>query len=256
MQKEQISCADPVFVKSLFLLIALCVLSACTSGPIPVYDRAKRAVPVSGIHVVRTGETLYSIAWSYGKDFKSLARANGVRKPYLIKPGQELQLRAKTAASVARSKSPKATTPITRRATQKPSKKGWADSGRWKWPAKGQIVTKYNISNGRKGIDISGVHGQAVFSARSGKVVYSGNGIRGYGNLLIVKHNEEYLSAYAYNSRLLVAEGQQVKEGQKIAEIGSSGKAREAKLHFEIRRGGQPVDPLRLLPSNPHNVKS
>lgn len=255
MRKEYKSRAGQVFLKSMFLLATLCILPSCSSGPIPVVDRTKRSVPASGSHVVRSGETLYSIAWSYGKDFNALARRNGILKPYVIKPGQRLQLRA-AAVAVVRKKPIIAKKPRVRRPSQKPSAVKWADSGRWKWPASGQVVTKYNVSNGRKGIDISGVHGQSVFSARSGKVVYSGNGIRGYGNLLIVKHNEEYLSAYAHNSRLLVAEGQQVKEGQKIAEIGSSGTAQEAKLHFEIRRGGQPVDPMRLLPRNPHNVKS
>jgi lipoprotein NlpD len=118
----------------------------------------------------------------------------------------------------------------------------------WRWPTEGRVVSTYsNSSPGRKGIDIAGKSGQPVYAAASGKVVYSGNSLPRYGNLLIIKHNDVYLSAYAHSDRLLVSEGEVVKSGQKIALMGRTGTQRD-QLHFEIRRNGKPVDPMRFLP--------
>lgn len=118
------------------------------------------------------------------------------------------------------------------------------DSVAWIWPTEGKVIRTYSDSN--KGLDISGRTGQAVIAAGDGKVVYSGNGLRGYGKLIIIKHNKTFLSAYAHNSQLLVKEGQSVKKGQKIAEMGNTD-ADQVKLHFEIRRFGKPVDPMQYL---------
>ena len=117
----------------------------------------------------------------------------------------------------------------------------------WGWPAGGKVVSSFNESSSLKGIGITGKSGQAVTASASGKVLYSGDGIRGYGKLVIIKHNKEYLSVYAHNSQVLVKEGQNVIKGQKIAEMGNSD-ADQVKLHFEIRRFGKPVDPVRMLP--------
>ena len=117
----------------------------------------------------------------------------------------------------------------------------------WSWPAKGRIVTGFSEAANLKGIDIAGAAGQPVAASAGGKVVYAGTGLRGYGKLIIVKHNGMYLSAYAHNKEILVKEGQQVTKGQKIAEMGNTD-ADQVKLHFEIRRHGKPVDPLRYLP--------
>jgi lipoprotein NlpD len=118
----------------------------------------------------------------------------------------------------------------------------------WKWPAKGRVVNKFSSGEqGNKGIDIAGQRGQAVVSTASGSVVYSGSALRGYGNLIIVKHNDDYLSAYAHNDKLLVTEGQTVSAGQKIATMGSSGTS-QVMLHFEIRYQGNSVNPERYLP--------
>lgn len=122
----------------------------------------------------------------------------------------------------------------------------------WAWPAEGKVVTEFDDAKGAKGIDIAGKVGQPVFAAGPGKVVYSGSGLRGYGKLIIIKHDKTYLSAYAHNSRLLVKEGQQVAKGQKIAEMGNTDASR-VELHFEIRRLGKPVDPLKYLPLNGHS---
>jgi lipoprotein NlpD len=117
----------------------------------------------------------------------------------------------------------------------------------WLWPATGKIVTGFSDTANLKGIDIAGKAGQPVIASAAGKVVYAGTGLRGYGKLVIVKHNNSYLSAYAHNKDLLVKEGQQVTRGQKIAEMGNTD-SDEVKLHFEIRKLGKPVDPIKYLP--------
>jgi lipoprotein NlpD len=124
-----------------------------------------------------------------------------------------------------------------------------ADRVDWGWPAVGKVLAGFSESS-NKGLDIAGKVGDPVFASASGRVVYSGQGLRGYGKLIIIKHNPTYLSAYAHNSNLLVKEGQNVAKGQKIAEIGNSD-ASQAKLHFEIRRQGKPIDPVKLLPERP-----
>ena len=131
----------------------------------------------------------------------------------------------------------------------RPPPGGGADEERvdWMWPAKGKIVTAFSEGASLKGIDIAGTAGQPVAASAGGKVVYAGSGLRGYGKLIIIKHNGTYLSAYAHNRDILVKEGQQVAKGQKIAEMGNTD-ADQVKLHFEIRRHGKPMDPLRYLP--------
>jgi lipoprotein NlpD len=119
----------------------------------------------------------------------------------------------------------------------------------WNWPAGGKLLSTFNESTNLKGIGIAGTAGQPIFASAPGKVLYSGDGIRGYGKLVIIKHNKVYLSVYAHNSQLLVKEGQTIIKGQKIAEMGSTD-SDAVKLHFEIRRFGKPVDPLKLLPTN------
>ncbi len=203
------------------------------------------------IYSVKKGDTLYSISWRYGMDYKTLARFNNIRSPYKLAIGQKLRFKPIKTASKAKPK-PTATKPRT--STRKPVKpkpiiKPTANKKlTWQWPTKGKVISSYSKSaTGRKGIDIAGKAGQTIVAAASGKVVYAGNGLPRYGNLLIVKHNDVYLSAYAHNTKLLVKEGQYVKAGQKIARLGSTGTQRN-QLHFEIRRNGKPIDPMRFLP--------
>jgi lipoprotein NlpD len=120
---------------------------------------------------------------------------------------------------------------------------------RWSWPTRGRIIRRFSVKRGNKGIDIGGKRGQAVRAAAGGKVVYRGSGLRGYGQLIIVKHNETFLSAYAHNEKILVKEGEVVRSGQRIATLGNTG-AKRHMLHFEIRRHGLPVNPVRYLPRN------
>ncbi len=224
-------------------------------------QRLRIPVDNPGYHTVKRGETLYSIAWKYGLDYRQLAAANGVRYPYTIHAGQRLSLTppatiASKPATAPKPKPPSSTSstapkPVAKpapRPVPKPAPAMPANRDPWSWPANGKVVETFSTS-GRvnKGIDIAGQRGQPVQSTRSGKVVYAGTGVAGYGNLIIIKHDETYLSAYAHNERILVNEGATVKAGQKIAEMGDSGTDR-VMLHFEIRREGKPVDPLGFLP--------
>jgi len=206
------------------------------------------------VHVVRNGDTLYSIAWSAGLDYRALARWNGISPPYVIKPGQKLRLRpgpgdrpqatASAASREARRSEPKPSEPEPQQQSTTAASSGPPG---WVWPTSGPVLRKFSGNSANPGIDIGGTGGQPVKSAAGGRVVYSGDGLRGYGELIIVKHNELFLSAYAHNRKRLVREGQRVRRGQPIAEMGSTGTDR-VKLHFEIRKQGAAVDPLKYLP--------
>lgn len=210
-----------------------------------------------GHYTVLKNETLYSIAFRHGLDYKKIARWNGIRSPYTIFAGQRLKL----SPSGVNSKTYQAKQKNNQKNKQKTSKKTAANKKTnntkpvakpikhdWNWPTKGVVIRTYSTnSGGNKGIDIGGKVGQAVVAASSGKVVYSGNGLASYGNLIIIKHSEQFLSAYAHNRTLFVKEGGMVKRGEKIAELGKTGTS-EAKLHFEIRYKGKPVDPIKYLP--------
>jgi lipoprotein NlpD len=239
-----------------------------------------RPQATAGAYRVQRGDTLYSIAFRFGWDWKALAARNSIPAPYTIRPGQLIRFDVPSAGGapvVVQQSKPPATKPPTSRPpvqSQPPAKTptpptaqpqppvvaagGSATAGKvqpvkrsaqgWAWPANGMLIGKFS-SNGslNKGIDIAGELGQPVLAAADGAVVYAGSGLRGYGELVIIKHSDAYVSAYGHNRRLLVREGQQVKVGQHIAEMGSTG-ADRVKLHFEIRRQGKPVDPLQYLP--------
>lgn len=212
-----------------------------------------------GYHTVLLGETLYSIAWRQGIDYNKLARWNNIRAPYTIYAGQRLRLTTATVTSKTYTSKSKATSSVTATSNAKRQSASLSKPKKtvskpikheWSWPTKGKVISAYSVrAEGNKGIDVAGEVGQPIFAAASGKVVYSGNGLLGYGNLIIVKHSEQFLSAYAHNRKLLVKEGGSVTRGQKIAELGSTG-TKSPKLHFEIRRNGKPVDPLKYLPKN------
>lgn len=219
--------------------------------------------------MVIPGDTLFSIAWRYGLKYEALARHNGISSPYIIRPSQVIRLDMDLPKEVGNinSRQPKVLSSATSSSANKQSYYKIArkekntvsviaprpqvlvqGAPQWRWPANGAVLSKFQGSTGlNKGIDLAGKLGEPVLAAAPGQVVYSGSGLRGYGKLLIVKHNENFLSAYAHNDRLLVKEGDFVKVGQRIADMGSSGTDR-VKLHFEIRRDGTPVDPLRFLP--------
>ena len=196
-------------------------------------------------HIVEKGDTLHSISWRYGVDAKSLAHWNNISRPYTIYPGQKLRVNSTAPIRGAKSSSKSPRSKSTAKASKPTKPVKTVPVGDWRWPVKGKLLSKFSGSN--NGIDIVAKEGTVVSAASAGKVVYAGSGLRGYGNLLIIKHNASFFSAYAHSRKLFVAEGATVKTGQKIAEVGSTGTDR-AKLHFEIRKDGNPVDPLKYLP--------
>ncbi|UVM62541.1 peptidoglycan DD-metalloendopeptidase family protein [Pseudomonas sp. B21-010] len=258
-------------------LVLSTLLVGCSSTPssnVRVVDRnsatPQRPTVTTGQYVVRRGDTLFSIAFRYGWDYKALAARNNIPAPYTIHPGQTIRFDGRNGSTPTAVVTQSGSTPsssskttVIRRptgaetatvpsvASKSPPAPmppaGPAPTG-WGWPSNGVLIGKFS-SNGslNKGIDIAGDLGQPVLAASDGTVVYAGSGLRGYGELVIIKHSDTYVSAYGHNRRLLVREGQQVKVGQTIAEMGSTGTDR-VKLHFEIRRQGKPVDPLQFLP--------
>jgi lipoprotein NlpD len=255
-------------------------------APLPVTPKAVETT--AKIHVVQKGDTLYSIAFLNGVDFREVAELNNLADPAAIKIGQQLRLNVPVTETVAVAAETQA--PVAQPAPQpggikqqpKVGKLAYAESAlvraenlqndkaptasaaakpqtggdkaasdeevaAWGMPTAGKLIAGFSESDNRKGVDITGTKGQPVVASASGKVVYSGSGLRGYGKLIIVKHNKTYLSAYAHNDRILVKEGQSVSKGQKIAEMGNSD-ADQVKLHFEIRKLGKPVDPAKFLP--------
>lgn len=232
-------------------------------------------------YVVQKGDTLYYIAWRFAKNYTDIARYNSLSPPYTIYAGQRIRLDAPVTAAapvvsvISAPSSPVASaTPAPVGAAAKPSPPNSSQQGaapsppparpaaterparvdvddnapvrRWTWPARGKVLGAFG-SGGGNGIQIGGTRGQAVVAAAPGIVVYSGSGLIGYGKLIIVKHNKNFLSAYAHNDSILVNEGDRVDLGQQIAQMGSTGTDR-VKLHFEIRRDGKPIDPKRYLP--------
>ncbi|MCZ6476292.1 MAG: peptidoglycan DD-metalloendopeptidase family protein [Gammaproteobacteria bacterium] len=191
--------------------------------------------------MVQPGESLYTIAWRYRLDYQDLARWNDLENPDLIYVGQRLSLRAAGATRPAQASS---SAPQPRPLPPAPN----LAPPTWQWPAQGELVRAFGADSGLgNGIGIGGSVGQAIRAAAAGRVVYSGSGLIGYGQLLIIKHNDTYLSAYGHNNRLIVGQGDSVERGQTIAEMGI-GPERQPQLHFEIRRNGSPVDPLDHLP--------
>ncbi|MHB8715332.1 MAG: peptidoglycan DD-metalloendopeptidase family protein [Sulfuricaulis sp.] len=241
-------------------LLAL-VLAACGSFPLPPVSEQSTSMrrPPAGYREVMPGDTLYSISWESGRDYRDVARWNRITPPYLIKPGQKLRLfppvGVKQPASPASPRVVTGTPPANKySAAEKPSVVGRprapaGDAKRlvWIWPADGKLLQHYSANGLDKGIDIGGNRGQPILAAAAGQVVYQGGGLRGYGQLIIIKHNADYLSAYAHCDKTYVKEGSMVKRGQRIADMGSSG-ADRVMLHFEIRYRGAPVDPLQYLP--------
>lgn len=294
----------------LLLVIVAVLLTACAERKPPVV--IERTLSGAATHTVVAGDTLYSIALRYDRDYRELALINGLGADYLIKPGQRLRLDGKPAVVVAskpveppvkpaetvskpaaktaateksapvtpakpvakapatQTSKPAATptptkttaTPVTATTSTSASSSAQSPASNrsvspsasvstsgWIWPAKGSVISRFGAQGlSGKGLDIAGQQGDAVIAAANGTVVYAGSGLVGYGKLLILRHDDNYISAYAHNDRFLVAEGEVVKAGQQIADMGASGTDRH-KLHFEIREKGKPVDPLRFLPA-------
>lgn len=274
-----------VHLKFFLLFCLLITLAACTTAQLaPVEDGYAKPLTATkkGAYKVKAGDTLYSIAWAFGDDYRELAQRNGIQAPaYKIRIGQLIYVKSGkhshskhiTKESIHHVESVKSPiiqsetfvepAHIHRSAVEKPviskpvakaipapvSKNVYNSKIRWNWPANGRVIRGYSPNGGAKGIDIAGTKGAPVKATADGKVVYSGRGLRGYGELVIIKHNEEYLSAYAHNSMLLVKEGDSVRAGQEIAKMGNTD-ANQVMLHFEIRHAGKPVNPMDYLTRN------
>lgn len=204
------------------------------------------------VHVVQPGETLYAIAWRHGLDYHDLARWNRLSNPDLLIVGQRLTLRAPASQPVA-SASPSTSAPQPSAASPPPRAQPLpapprVPPPRWSWPTRGPLLHAFGSRDGlSNGIGIGGEVGQDVRAAAAGRVVYAGSGLQAYGQLVIINHNDSFLSAYGFNERLIVAQGEDVDSGQLIARMGL-GPERRPQLHFEIRQNGTPVDPLLHLP--------
>jgi lipoprotein NlpD len=201
-------------------------------------------------HIVQRGETLFAIAFRYDTDYRNLARINRLRSPYALRVGQVLSLqgiRHKTVVNGSANTlqySAQAPRPTTQRVISPPVNN--IHSSGWLWPVNGHVTTSFMPAQGKKGINIACKKGDKVRVSAGGVVAYAGNGLAGYGNLIIIKHNNEYLTAYGNNARNLVSEGQRVTAGQVIAEAGVIDRKYWG-VHFEIRKAGTPINPLDYL---------
>jgi lipoprotein NlpD len=209
-------------------------------------------------YVVRSGDTLYSIAFRYGLDQRQLAQWNNLRNPNQINVGQRLVLRApgsnRSGTAISATASPGARPATssggTASASARPAASAPIARPDWLWPTRGEIVSRFGERGVlSSGVAIAGALGQDVVAAAAGRVVYSGTGLPDYGHLVIIEHNDTWLSAYGHNQRVLVSQGQAVARGQKIAEMGP-GPGGAPRLHFEIRRNGDPQDPVPMLPQS------
>ena len=223
-------------VKALFSIIMVLFLASCAGGqPYP------RDLTRGSYYTVKKGDTLYSIGFRSGHGYKQLAAWNHITPPYNVFQGQKIRLlsKYKSNKSSRNKKINKKTSSIS--INNKKVLRLY-----WQWPVEGKLIRNF-YHTGYKGIDISGHVGKKIRAAGTGVVVYSGSGLVGYGKLLIIKHNYLYLSAYAHNRRLLVKEGQKIKKGQVIAEMGVGVNGKPA-LHFEIRKNSKSVNPVNYLP--------
>jgi lipoprotein NlpD len=244
-------------------------------------ERSSYQLTKDGHYRVRRGDSLHAIAFNYGLDWRDIAGWNHIRAPYLIYPDQQLRLtppRQSTSLAVkpgnqptpTRSDSQTAPRPANGKVSSQPpttttalktpqasttnnpprpaTSGGSSDPSKWMWPTNGRITSNFRADDSsRNGIDISGKEGQSIIAAAPGEVVYSGSGLIAYGELIIIKHSDQFLSAYAHNRKRLVSEGQKVTAGTQIAEMGRNDR-NQVLLHFEIRLNGTPRNPLTYLP--------
>lgn len=250
----------PHLVRTLSVAAALAMLAACASSTVTRVPAAGGSTPKYGATtVVQRGDNLYRIATGNGISTLDLAAWNNIPPPYTIYPGQRLKLYPDAGAgrmpprgtASSRGTQPPASTPAPASRPAPPAApagKAVANNIQWRWPVDGNLLSSYKDGDPtRQGIDIAATGGAPVRATADGTVVYSGSGLVGYGELIILKHSDQWLSAYGHNRNRMVNEGELVKAGQQIAEVGRSGASRDM-LHFEIRHNGKPVDPLLYLP--------
>jgi len=252
-------------VKLAALLLAFLAGCASTQKPAPVVDRKQpartsapaAAKPAPGTYVVKKGDTLYSIALENGADYREVAAWNGLSDPTKINVGQVLRVTPpeESRVQVGRAKLPERgearpldlPPPASTKTPPSPASKPETAAADFIWPAKGKVIAGFAEPR-RKGIDIDGKLGDPVLAAAAGRVTYTGSGIPGLGKLVVIKHDNGFITVYAHNRDILVKEQQSVRRGQKIAEVGNTD-ADRPKLHFQIRKGSAAVDPMRYLPA-------
>jgi lipoprotein NlpD len=241
-------------LKALLGILLLLTVTACSNYAAPVSTLEQPPSNRITTHQVGAGDTLYSIAWRYDLNFRLLARANNLTEPFSLRPGQRLTLdmrgvslddrprassrtvvkAAKISSTVVSTGANKVPIPF----KTKPKSPVYSKNWQWKWPIQGKTVESFSPADLRKGVTIKGVSGSMVRPAAPGIVVYAGDGLRGYGKLVIIKHSEILLSAYGHNEKIMVKEGQNVKQTEIIAKLGLKGT-----MYFEIRKDGYPVNP-------------
>lgn len=263
-----------VWIKTIFLAVAVTstlLVTGCASKP--QINNPTRYAIAPDYYTVRSGDTLSGISMRYGLSYISVAEMNDIAPPYRIYVGQSIRLK-KSANNVSRPSTQVLTTapqiqrqtinlptqqqpvvpPVTPTTTvpavttaQVPVIPAKSTSLRWVKPSNGPIIANFNVTNNIKGLRFGGNQGDPVFAAADGQVVYAADGLKEYGNLVLIKHIDGYITAYAHNSKMLVKSGQNVNAGQKIAEMGSSG-ANSVMLEFQVRLDGKPIDPANILP--------
>lgn len=248
-------------------------------GSTPLNKSVQNSINASE-YTVRPGETLYSIAWRANSDVRQIAKLNNISPPYNIYPNQKLILVVKNKGKTVKASNNKDSSKkqsnnpensmdnMTKNTIASSKKQAYGKNvvkkkivqnnlpttsfsqkiSQWRWPVKGKVIARFSSKlQGNKGLDIAGRRGTKIRAAASGKVVYAGSALRGYGKLVIIKHNDDYLSAYAHNDRILVKEQQQIKAGDIVAKMGDTD-AQRVMLHFEVRFRGKSIDPLKYLP--------
>jgi lipoprotein NlpD len=261
-------------VRRAALLLVFLVGCATTQKPAPVVDRKQPArastpaakpapapAPAAGTYVVKKGDTLYSIALEHGADYREVAAWNRLGDPTKINVGQVLRVTPPEESRVQVGKAklpergearpldlpPPQQSPAKPQPQPQPAKPAEASAAEFIWPAKGKVIAGFAEPR-RKGIDIDAKLGDPVIAAAAGRVTYTGAGIPGLGKLVVIKHDNGFITVYAHNRDILVKEQQAVRRGQKIAEVGNTD-ADRPKLHFQIRKGSAAVDPMRYLPA-------
>ena len=238
-------------ISSISLLLLSLVSCGGREDLAPVVELNWRGANAQGArYVVKRGDTLYAIAFRYDRDYRELATENHLSSPYSLRVGQVIHLHTThhltPGNSGARYKRTRYAARPQRTQQTNPIRRLFAGSTAWTWPAHGRVVANFVPNQGKKGIDIAGKKGEKIYATRNGTVAYAGSGLAGYGNLIIIRHDNQFLTAYGNNERNLVREGQTIQAGQVIADMGVVDR-RYWGLHFEIRRSGQPVNPLNYL---------
>ena len=247
--------------KRILVFVGVLLLAGCGGGGnVPVINKSPDRV-IPDAYQVKQGDSIYEISWAFGVDYLDIAEWNELQEPYRLNAGQVLYLQEPTVRTtplvdssaapeptVVASQLPDNPTPPASqpKLSSAPVVSFSTNPGKWNWPAEGRLAGKFDPSKGNNGIQIAGQAGSSVKATATGEVVYVGEGLRGYGKLIILKHSEEFLSAYAHNDQIQVDEGQVVSSGQQIATMGSS-ESDSPMLHFEIRKDGEPVDPMKYL---------